>query len=66
MLVNGLLLPPTSPLLPTIPTVGTPLLVSDTTPVPLSDGAQDPTSSLDTIAAAATRLVVAINMIAAA
>eukprot|EP00168_Porphyra_purpurea_P000088 TRINITY_DN1010_c0_g1_i3.p1 TRINITY_DN1010_c0_g1~~TRINITY_DN1010_c0_g1_i3.p1 ORF type:complete len:389 (+),score=31.08 TRINITY_DN1010_c0_g1_i3:136-1302(+) len=66
MLVNGLVFPPTTPLLSPIPTLRTLLPVSDTTPVPLSDGAQDPTSSLDTIAAAATRLVAAVNMIAAA
>jgi len=66
MLISGLVLPPTPPLLSPIPTLGTPLPLSDTTPVPLSDGAQDPTSSLDTIAAAATRLLAAVNMIAAA
>jgi len=66
MLVNGLVLPPTPPLLSLIPTLGTPLLVSDTTPVPQSDRAQEPTSSLDTIAAAAARLFAAVSMIAAA
>jgi len=66
MLVNGLFLPSTPPLLSPISTLGTPLPVSDTTPVLLSDEAQGPTSPLDTIAAAATRLVAALNMIAAA
>jgi len=63
MLVNGLVLPPSPPLLPQIPALGTPLPVSSTTLVPLTDGARDPAVALDTVAKAAARLVAATNMI---
>jgi len=66
MLVNGLVLPPSPPLLPQIPALGTPLPVPSTTHVPLTDGARDPAVALDTVAEAAARLVAAANMITAA
>ena len=66
ILVNSLVLPPSLHLLPPFPTLGTPLLVPRITPVPLTDGTLNPAVSLDTIAAAAARLIAAVNVIATA
>jgi len=65
MLVNRLVFPPSPPLLPQIPALGTPLPVPRTTLVPLTDGARDPAVVLDTVAEAAARLLAATNMITA-
>jgi len=66
MLVNSLISPPSPPLLPQIPALGTPLPVPSTTLVPLIDGDRDPSVALDTVSEAAARLVAAANMITAA
>jgi len=63
ILVNGLVFPPSPPLPPQIPALGTPLLVPSTTLVPLKDRARDPAVALDMVAEAAARLVAAANMI---